>query len=320
MRSTRLPWKLRGSDFNEPGWSTRPTIGYELFFEFLRLSPSYELARKAAVEGLTEQERAAVPVDFGLVQDTFAMLGDVQTTLFRQWWLSKGLHAFGNPHARPVVHELFELRGGADVALPAVQEKLDTFLGSTRRDEGLAPGLLLSVPLGQRKSDVLRQLSRLLDKYAEVSGITQPPKLTLMGQRLRAKVLFNGVRLLWFKAAKPKWELWRLGAKARLSKTYSEVLDVTAPRKVKDEFEMRDREMMSKITYRALVKFEAIAENAARGRFPSEGPVEQMPFDYPALARRIRRKNLWEDKEKARLLKAYKEEQKARRTVAAEPL
>ena len=180
--------------------------------------------------------------------------------------------------------------------------------------------LLLSVPLGQRKSDVLRQLSRLLDNYAEVSGTTQPPKLTLMGQRLRAKVLFNGVRLLWFKAAKPKWELWRLGAKARLSKTYSEVLDVTAPRKVKDEFEMRDREMMSKITYRALVKFEAIAENAARGRFPSEGRGEQMPFDYPALARRIRRKNLWEDKEKARLLKAHKDVQKARRTVADDPL
>lgn len=320
MAKKRLPWKLRGSDFNEPGWSTRPTVGYELFFEFLRLSPSYELARKASEEGLTAEEKKSLPSDFREVQKTYAMLGNVQTTLYRQWWLSRGLRTFGNPHKRPAVHQIAELKGGVDVSASAVLDGLDQLLSTTRRDEGLAPALLLSVPLGQRKSDVLRQFSRLLDKYAEVSGTTQPPKLKLMGQRLRAKVLFSGIRLLWFKAAKPKWELWRLGAKAGLSQTYSSVLDVAAPRKVKDEMEMHDREMMSKITYRALVKFEAIAENAARGRFPSEASVEQVPFDYPALARRIRRKNLWEDKEKARLLKAYKEEQKARQAVAADPV
>ncbi len=319
MKKKRLPWKLRGSDFNGAGWSTRPTIGYELFFEFLRLSPSYELARKASEEGLTAQEKKALPSDFREVQKTYAMLGNVQTTLYRQWWLKRGLRTFGNPHKRPAVHQIAELKGGIDVAASSVLDDLDQLLSITRRDEGLGPALLLSVPLGQRKSDVLRQFSRLLDKYAEVSGTTQPPKLKLMGQRLRAKVLFSGIRLLWLKAAKPKWELWRLGAKVGLSKTYSEVLDVAAPRKVKDEIEMHDREMMSKITYRALVKFEAIAENAARGRFPSDAPVEQTPFDYPALARRMQRKNAWEDKEKARLLKAYKAELAARRLAVADP-
>lgn len=317
MSKARLPWHLRGSDYDAPGWSTRATIGYELFFEFLRLSPSYELARKASEEGVTAEEKRALPSDFGEVQKTYAMLGNVQKTLYRQWWLSRGLRTFGNPHKRPAVHQIAELAGGVDVPALSLLDGLDQLLSTTRRDEGLGPALLLSIPLGQRKSDVLRQIGDLLDKYAEVSATTQPPKLKLMGQRLRAKVLFNGIRLLWLKAAKPKWELWRLGAKARLSKTYSAVLDVSAARNVKDEFELRDREMMSKITYRALVKFEAIAENAARGRFPSDAPVEQMPFDYPALARRIQRKNLWEDKEKARLLQIHKREQEARRQAAA---
>ena len=61
---------------------------------------------------------------------------------------------------------------------------------------------------------------------------------------------------------------------------------------------------MTKIAYRAQRKFEAIAENAARGRFPCEDPVEQVKFDYPALAERIRRKNKWEDEEYARIAKA----------------
>jgi hypothetical protein len=58
---------------------------------------------------------------------------------------------------------------------------------------------------------------------------------------------------------------------------------------------------MTKITGRALRKYELIAENAARGRFPCAEPVEIMDFDYPALAKRIRAKNTWESKEKERL-------------------
>jgi hypothetical protein len=83
---------------------------------------------------------------------------------------------------------------------------------------------------------------------------------------------------------------------------------------VADYQQMVDREMMSKITHRALVKFQAIAENAARGRFPSDEIAEQVPFDYSKLARIIQRKNAWEDKEKARLLREF-EAQRIRRAA-----
>lgn len=305
MTEKRLPWKLRASDFNKPGWHTRPTVGFELMFEYLRLSPSYELARKANAEGLTDDEKQGLPPDFDQVLTTYALFGNVQRVLFRSWWLQRGLKAFGNPHSKPQVHELGHLADGVDVGPAEVTSALDQFLTDTRRDEGLAPALLLSVPLGRRKGEVLNEIGRLLERYAEQSVATPQPQLKLLGHRLRAKVLFSGIRLLWFKAAKPKWELWRLGAKARLSKTYSPVLKIDAPRKVADFTEMTDREMMSKITYRALLKSEAMAENAARGRFPTDEPVAKAPFDYPKLAKIIRRKNLWEDKEKAALLKLF---------------
>ena len=76
--------------------------------------------------------------------------------------------------------------------------------------------------------------------------------------------------------------------------------------------EQTDRDMMTKITYRALNKFEAIAENAARGKFPSDEPVETSPFDYPRIAKQIQRNNVWEKKEKERLTKLFEARQAKR--------
>jgi hypothetical protein len=318
MAQQRPPWKLRAADFSSPGWHIRPTVGYELMFEFLRLSPSYELARREAVGELTAVELKGLPPDFDEVRRTFALLGDVQAVLFRTWWLQRGLRVFGSPNARPRVHELSAFPGGRDIDLATVVPSIERYLEDARRDEGLAGSILLAVPTDGRRSEVLAQVARLLDQHVGTAVPVRRPLLALQGQRLRAKVLFNGIRLLWIRAARPKWELWRLGAKARLSPTYSAVLSVDAPRKVASDREMIDREMMSKITYRALIKFEATAENAARGRFPSDQEVEQVRFDYPNLAKTIQRKNAWESREKARLIRAVKA--RAARRQAERPI
>jgi hypothetical protein len=310
MTKPLLPWKLRGSDFSKPGWHTRPTIGYELMFEYLRLSPSYELARKYQMEGLSNAEKAALPSDFDVVLRTYRMLGDVQTTLFRSWWIRRGLQVFGNPFARPKLHVVASLAGGADIAATALNTDIDNFLSGKRHEEGLVSSVLVSVPLNLKQTEIRKQMAAILSQYlAQPQGATAEPVLKLQGKRLRAKVLFNGLRLLWFKAAKPKWEHWRLGAKARFSETYSSALDPANERWVTSTLESYDREMMTKITGRALKKFETIAENAARGKFPSQDPVPLSNFQYPLLAKRIQRKNEWEKKEKARLLAIFQNKQ-----------
>jgi hypothetical protein len=58
---------------------------------------------------------------------------------------------------------------------------------------------------------------------------------------------------------------------------------------------------MGKITSRALKRFEYIAENAARGKFPCATPIECSPFDYPELAKRIKQTMHWQNTEKARI-------------------
>lgn len=303
MAKTRIPWAARASDFNQPGLHTQMHRGYMLFFEFLRLSPSYELARKSRQEGLTDVEKAGLPSDFDQVLATYDMLGDVQRILFRQWWLKRGLKAFGNPYTKPKVHAIKPLPAKQNLGLNDCSEALHTYLSDIRAGEGLNPALLLSIPLGRRKTEVLKQVSKLLDQYAEaeLSAMAKPP-LAFVGKRMHIMKLVNNLSVLTFKAAKPKWQLWRLGAYANISKTYSPLLDPNSSRKVIDHNNRTERELMAKITYRTLKRAEAIAENAARGRFPSDAPVEQSHFDYDQIRKRNSQKNLWERKERQRLL------------------
>jgi len=69
------------------------------------------------------------------------------------------------------------------------------------------------------------------------------------------------------RSAMPRQALWRVGARAKVSDTYSPELDPKA-RMVRGE-QIYDREVLSILTSRAYNRGIALAENAARGRFPS---------------------------------------------------
>jgi len=305
MAKPKLPWSVRGGDFYTKDWHTRPTVGYQLMFEFIRLSPSYELARKYHAEGLSAAEKKNLPPDFDLVLTTYELFGDVQRILFRQWWIKIGIKVFGNPFAKPKVHKVVDLNGGQDITSDQIKSEINHYLQDIRRDQGLPGAVIVAIPLGLKKAEVKRQVEKILLQSTAQKQVVKKPVKQLEGQRLRPDVLFNGLRLLWFKAAKPQWEDWRLGVFAELSKPYAKVLDINAPRRTTNSLEADDRNIMARTTNRALKKYQFIAENAARGRFPVEDALHHADFDYSNLAKRIQRKNTWEKREKARLIELY---------------
>ena len=67
MKIAKEPWLARSVDFSKPGWHTQRQTAYWMYFEFLRLSPSYELARKARNEGLNKKQKNLIPRDFNKV-------------------------------------------------------------------------------------------------------------------------------------------------------------------------------------------------------------------------------------------------------------
>lgn len=294
MPFKKLPWVLQGGDFAQPGWHTQPTTAYQLMFEFLLLSPSYELARKARKGGLSDEEIKQTPLDFDQVLATFDLLGNVNCILFRQWWLKRGLAAFGNPYTQPKLHQIELLENGQETDIADISQKIKLHLVDQRESEGLSASLLVSLPLMSKRSEIIRQVRSLLDQYGDSSEYKErSPKIKIMGKRFHPNAMLKGLRLLWFKAAKPDWENWRLGAKARLSDSYSSALDPKAPRRSSNSIEMDDRITMGKITHRSLIRFELIAENAARGRFPCAEPVASVRFKYKEIAQRLKTNSKW---------------------------
>jgi len=291
---SKLPWALSGSDFSQSGWHTEPTAAYQLMFEFLVLSPSYELARKARADKLTKEESENLPKDFDKVLATYDLLGNVNCILFRQWWLKRGLHVFGNPYNKPKIHEIALIENGEATEVEKISQTLKSSYVEARQAEGLSAALIVSIPLGLKRTEILKKFRSLLDEHISKDvGKAEQPKIKLMGKRLHINAMVKGIRLLWFKAAKPNWELWRLGAKARLSSSYSGVLNPTADRRTNDAIEMDDRIIMGKITHRALKRFELIAENVARGKFPCTDPVDSAEFKYETLVLRLKMNAKW---------------------------
>ena len=305
MTASRLPWVLQGGDFSQPGWHTNPTAAYQMMFEFLRLSPSYELARLASARKLTKDEQKNIPADFDQVLATYNLIADVNCVFFRQWWLERGLHIFGNPYTKPNLHEIAVFGNGQETDAELIATKINSHLVEARQAEGLSAALLISVPLGLKRSEILKKFKAVLDHHrSQDVGQAEQAKIKLMGKRFHSNAMFKGLRLIWFKAAKPNWELWRLGAKADISASYSNVLDPNSPRKPRSPIEMDDRIILGKITFRALEKFERIAENAARGRFPCADPVHASDFNYPLLAQRLQQHSKWVKSTKSQWLKS----------------
>ena len=74
----------------------------------------------------------------------------------------------------------------------------------------------------------------------------------MLGTRQRKDTLFRYLAVVWFRAAMPRQALWRVGARAKVSDTYSREVDPRA-RVFRGE-QVYDREMLSILTSRAYAR------------------------------------------------------------------
>lgn len=268
-------------------WPTKGIQGYVmLMFEYLRLSPSYELARKARMGKLTPKERQLLPDDFNLVLKTYDEYGDVSKISFANWWASTGINLYGSEYIKPQVRQIANIEKNEEYE-PGFAKALEQYFKSFRKHEGSGRALILAIPLGMPKRAILKEVTGMINK----TGVTAPPKAqkakrSLTAKRLRSAPLFIGLNLLWAKAQNPDWVNWRLGVAAKVSPTNAAGLDLNAKKASAKTVDQRNN--MTVLTSRALKKAQYIAENAARGRFPEPKPINLPEFDYADIYRRMR--------------------------------
>jgi hypothetical protein len=275
MLETPESMRMRKHDLSRGGWSADANKLFRLWFEMLALSPSYELAKRYRQQGgrLSKEDKQRLPADFETVLGVFDDFGDVQNLFFREWWIQRGLRLLGHKGDRPESRVLFKVSDSSPIDDTKIRHARHFF--STSWLEAHKPNMMVvAVPLNIGRQKALLEVKKLLDKHAAGSFDPPAPQYRLVNKDMHLKSLVDSLSVLYMKAAKPSFKLWQVGVEAGISKTHSKKFDSkTTKRNVNNAEEIRHLEMM---TYRKYRYAKHIAENAARGIFPSTAKPQHM--------------------------------------------
>jgi hypothetical protein len=244
-----------------------PDWRYHLVVPYMRLSSSH-LAVRDKYRGV-KVDKSALPKDEELVlqvADGFDVLsveadddGGDQT----QWWERAGKYLYGYQNQIPSVTHLFA----------EANEAMRVRVG------GLGyPSLALNVPFTLTMTEAISQIRRLFKMYEQDPelhfGMDLPDSyiahVKLEPSRLRQDTLVKGVAALTMH--RDGLPLWQIGNKLELS--LGNVIDETSSELDLDE--LAGRKKVLSIMARRLIKTASlVAENAARGRFPSDKPFAE---------------------------------------------
>ncbi|MFX4088015.1 hypothetical protein ACKU27_23270 [Sphingobium yanoikuyae] len=249
-----------------------------LWQHFLVLSPSYELARRFRAGDLDGSE--SLPSDFDNVLAVYDDLGEAKFSQFGDWWMRNRYRNFG--FAGDKVPSITRLGVVSDKDATDLGQAAADYINGDWSEQGQPAAIIAAIPAGLAKAQVMRQLSALLDELPKTANSRQHDanaKYALFGAKLHRDSVKRYRDVLGVRARHPKATLWQVGAMARFSRQYRGI------RSSKDgTFE--DRKNLKELTSRALNRGRMIAENAARGIFPSYVKCEHaLPMDYPHIER-----------------------------------
>jgi hypothetical protein len=274
-----------------------------MFFEYLRLSPSYALALDCASANelatkLGDEQRALH------VWKTRVDMGNLFEVMYRDWWLDRGLTLFGVHSQRPrveLIHRNSPIEGDEDL-IRASQKQVEHYLTQSFQQQGRPDSVLMSIPLDQKPSATIRQLKKLLNEIKAVPPVLPEVAYPLESNKMRYRRLLAGVRLVYHRAAKPDEELWRVASRAKISQTH--ILDPNSPKK--DIKNAEARRMLTIMASRLLHDSMVVAENASMGLFPSLRPINIEKPNYEAMGKRLDAMIRWQKAKKAEIKQANK--------------
>jgi hypothetical protein len=248
---------------------------FRLYFEFLRMSPSYELARLATNGELSDRAKKSLPSDFDVVLKTFEQIGDLRETSFKTWWRSRGSDLFGGAPTSSV-----QLLSDGSSSKNKTKSAHNTI-------EVQPTDIILRIPTSLSSAEAMRQITDLFAANRSLFNQTKSSKtassgIQILSDRIHEEKLMKGLYLVQLKAEHPDIEIWQLGTQARLSEDYANELRPVKNLKRSMTGLEYDKAIMTKLTSRALKNYEAIIENSARGFFPSTEKLSHK-FNYDVL-------------------------------------
>lgn len=286
-------------------WSTLGIKKYAmLLLEFLRISPSYALAHqirsnsfskakrnqlilglyKSQAKAQTKSQEQEALAGFEMVLKTYDEFGDVTTIDFDEWWTKRGVHIFGSPHDKPIPIKIAGI-SKKEVYEPIFENALRNYFEVKLTNQGQPPAIIVGIPLGLPKRVLMQSISKLIDnEKVPVQNKSKRATKPLAVQRLRSDPLFIMLRLLMAKVQHDDWPLWKLGLQAKVSDKFSK-LDIAVNKKRLQDSDAKIN--LNILTSRYLLKAKLVAENTARGEFPSSKKVTLPQYDFEEIYQRL---------------------------------
>lgn len=222
-----------------------PNLHHQLFFNFLFISPSYQLAHsiKSGQSKLTADLKKIV--DFDKVLALYDIVGNLYDTTFDDWWMDKGQSLFFDDQSKQPI----------------------TF----------------NIDLSKTTSTLQKEFLALID--SEKKKISSPKKITFITNKVRIGTLFLRNLLVHNLANKrnksPHYEYWRLAIFSGFESKYANGLKQDS---IANALNLTNRIKLTELITKALKDAFDFSENAARGRFPSNTPVSSgLSFNLPFI-------------------------------------
>jgi hypothetical protein len=246
----RLPRLMSlGADFDKSGLSVKPDPRYDLVCDYLKASPSYEsVMRKMA----KQKSPYPLPKDYKVVAQVVKDFGLIYKMKEADWWDKVGKQLYGISAPLPNVKVLGTL-GSGNQSFAANWSGIDT--------------VIAELPLNLTLAQAMKQLRKQLVSFNFSAALPKQaaPKYQLSNSKLRIDTLQNGLTAL--RMYKRGFPLWKIGNELRLIPAQSFIEKDTD----KIEIDLADRKEILSIAASRLIKTAAlVAENAARGVFPSD--------------------------------------------------
>ena len=265
----KLPrFELQGSSWEESGLFATSDWRYDALVDYLKLSSSYKLVCEWA-----RKDRKVLPTnapkDWAKLVKTYGDFGDVWRIPESRWRDSLGKALFGIKAAKA---QTFAIGHSDHAAL--INSKSATQSQKTWQDMGKPECLVLAIPTNQTKQMALKQISAIVraNTFVDSKPKLVKPSYELIHSKLREPTVKLGTIAL--KMYQKEYPLWLIGNQLALSPAHHIELDDEG-NPIKDELSLSEKKVRLGILASKLINnAELIAENAARGLYPSDAPCK----------------------------------------------
>jgi len=229
-----------------------PTVEHNLFFQYLIVSPSYWKAHLIRKGDLSIRDKG-LPKDIGTVLKTYDLFGDIFTKPFEIWWNQTGSDLFYS-----------------DANITTLNITLD---------------------ITKSKQILIEQVELKISQAQELQKKSKKPKVFLLVNKIQPFSLFEKLQLIEEKTrayldGNSGLENWRIALLANLQTKWKN--------KINEDSKLtrgngKARAYLGILVSKNMAEARDVAENAARGRFPSKDKTpSEVHFDFDHLSKLFR--------------------------------